>query len=94
MTAREILIDARDRIANGWCQRVSLCFRNGRSYYCASGAIQAGRDATLGQLQIAANALRAAINDASIVAWNDTTGRTRKEVLDAFDVAIVACPTE
>lgn len=96
MTTIEILKGARALIEKGWCQGRYATDTNGAPAsersdnavcFCISGALfrlGAGAGAP------ASYAVRAAIDYAYLVAWNDKRGRTKEQVLAAFDKAIAA----
>lgn len=98
MTVHEMLVQARALVAAGWWQRdpVPGC-------YCLATALMeiyesdpALRMKTLDQA-IAALVVATAVApgrgcESSLIAWNDAEGRTRADVLAAFDRAIEATP--
>jgi hypothetical protein len=59
------------------------------SCFCSLGAIWAVSFAHGGQLG-AITAVERAMNSGNLVGWNDAPGRTKEEVLSAFDRAIAA----
>lgn len=98
MTTKEILQKARALVEAGWMQGASFDAKSG--CYCASGAICAAanlseivficenRTCTEARSKFATSNKLAGIG---IVPWNDAPGRTKDEVLAAFDKAIEAC---
>jgi hypothetical protein len=93
VTPHEVLVKARNRLArrHGWHGRRVHLFGDAR---CAGLAIS---DAAGGYHGAALRAFYAATGEAgayagpiSIYRWNDAPGRTKKEVLAAFDRAIAA----
>lgn len=92
MTALEILTAARAKVAQGWTQRRYSTVIGGKRCFCAVGAlIEVAPDygaiehrGAVDLLTVAATGF--AMNSA--VHWNDAPGRTRAEVLAAFDKAI------
>ncbi len=90
MTVREVLINARAKVAAGWCQgfdQVGDC-------YCAYGALDKSCPETPEGdvlMQDVCCSLRRANNLQSIFGFNDTPGRTQAEVLALFDRAIEEC---
>lgn len=88
MTTKEILIEAREKVDQGWCQ---ASYQSGRSY-CMAGAIKAvGFGRPWREIEAALDILSASIMDDSVIAWNDRIGRTKTEVLAAFGKAIENC---
>ena len=101
MTAQLItdLRDARALVAKGWCRYHFATDRRGKSVSALSG--KARRVCMLGGVAIVTQsfddanprnkalwqALCRAIGVTSIVQWQDTAGRTKREVLAAFDRA-------
>jgi len=98
-TVREVLIAARWILEhNGWT-RGNMCERNGvqsdvfsartGDCFCAMGAIWATEsNEDLRQRSLVALRVFAAVS--SIPYWNDAPGRTKADVLAAFDRAIEA----
>jgi hypothetical protein len=95
-----ILQHARDLLAAGWCQgksaigshagRVSPLDSEACSF-CVSGAFDRSwidLGLTLANDIAARRAFQAVIGWSSIINWNDTPGRTKADVLDAFTRAI------
>jgi hypothetical protein len=100
-TVREVLIAARwiqERL--GWCQKSGYLF-DGRyradrahscsppTHCCAWGAIELVQAKRL-LLSAAADEMKEAVRSGDLPEWNDTPGRTKAEVLAAFDRAIKA----
>lgn len=90
MTTVEVLRGARALLAvHGWCQEE---FLNAAGCYCAAGALNDAAGSTAqwsnGDSRDARDALKAALGEFSVLAWNDVPGRTVDEVLAAFDRAI------
>jgi hypothetical protein len=96
-TIKEVLIEARKKVEQGWTQGVYARLANGTpasltesdaTCWCTSGAIYA----SLMPQTFAFEARRVFIdaNDLAvgIAEWNDAPGRTQAEVLAAFDKAI------
>lgn len=87
MTTREILLGAAEYIATkGWTQGV---YMNGHSCCCVIGAcktvakveaseIERGHVGRLLELQLGVPH----DNASGVIAWNDTEGRTKQEVID------------
>mgnify|MGYP006288290745 CR=1 FL=1 len=100
MTTLEILKDARELVAQGWCQCAHARSETGRALdiwtkpsgcaYCAEGALIMASCATEDQEEItdAWNVLREVVGTKSLYLWNDAPGRTKAEILAAFDEAI------
>lgn len=104
MTPQEVLIEARRLIAEkGWTQEVysrDVCGRSSLTEefdgnpvcFCADGAIR--RATHMHQARIEARAVLGKVVGARGVSgfevwrWNDEPGRTKEEVLAAFDRAI------
>jgi hypothetical protein len=96
-TPKQALIDARALIEKGWTQ--GRYFDDAKNAFCASGAIgeasgawndDGGNNRThIGTepWQIFSDVVKGPEN-LSIPIWNDTPGRTKEEVLAAFDTAI------
>lgn len=87
----DLLRDARDLIGeHGWVQYKNGSLGDG---FCTIGALLMARsnrgwaDSRDGGLTEAAKLL-SRIVDRPIMVWNDTDGRTEKEVLEVFDSAI------
>lgn len=102
MTTQEVLKEARRLLAEvGWCQYYS-CERDETgtiTAYCSIGAVYAaaGTDFS-GPFRDAKRLLERQIPYAArwcgVAGWNDTKGRTKREVLALFDRALAALPTE
>ena len=100
MTTAEVLRAARAKIEQGWCQGESA--RGSRGTYIDPAASEAQEWCPLGALDYvcyrnaysyydgARTALAKAMRSASVSDWNDMLGRTKEEVLAAFDRAIAA----
>lgn len=117
MNAVDILVAARDIIANGRWKQGSFCGYTLREdgevdwekgpCYCAVGALNEAAEKPVGVAPTAtsspkyphgraafflANAITGRSGDvADVIAFNDRPGRTREEVVKAFDVAISNC---
>lgn len=82
MSAADKLREARKLIKRGWCQNHYA--KNGKC--CIRGALDVvgggGNGTTLAKL------MGEAIGDHQLCMWNDAAGRTKAEVLAAFDRAI------
>jgi hypothetical protein len=95
MTTHEALVEARNLIErDGWCQWAAA---DGRGAHCMGGALgrvtQGDPNCTFTETELAAfRALGEATGtkDYGIPGWNDKPGRTKEEVLAAFDRAIQA----
>ena len=97
MTTKELLIAARAKIAQGWCQGMDAADAQGNPVdwssrkarqWCISGAMANACD---GFHEGARAALLSAAKARSLVRWNDAQGRTQAQVLKLFDKAIKAC---
>jgi hypothetical protein len=88
LTPINVLRRARDLVEAGWTQGVSMRHVNGEPHYCVGGAI----DQASGFLQLpycASVGVFASANGLQCVRfWNDQEGRTKDQVLRAFDKAI------
>lgn len=83
MTVHETLCKARNLIdRHGWCQH---SFARG-GMYCTLGAIKAVAKLDYQCREVLLSVLKVE----SVANWNDAPGRTKQEVLDAFDRAIAA----
>lgn len=83
LTLVKILQKGKERLEKGWCQgRVKI----GNSY-CLMGATWEGVDIGMGYWKIDTY-LSQATGSAGVTMWNDTKGRTQKEVVAAMDKAI------
>jgi hypothetical protein len=98
-TVLQILTKARDLIEKkGWTQNSNARNKNGKEVlehnrnavcFCASGAIwRAGGRCWNQEIDDAEEILISCIRNQEIVEWNDQEGRTKKQVLAAFDRAI------
>jgi hypothetical protein len=99
MNATDVLIAAKEKVAQGWCQGSfgqiaagnPLSLKHARAF-CADGAIYAVLGNKAGQsVYFTVRDLfeRCVVpSRSSIWEWNDTPGRTQAEVLAAFDKAI------
>lgn len=99
LTVREVLVGARERIAQGWCQDVSAVDFSGEGCcsgspdahaWCLNGAIVAA-DATEA-VDLACFAAMGFRNRGEAVGWNDEPERTQAEVLARIDVALATLP--
>jgi hypothetical protein len=88
----EVLKAARERILQGWCPDAGSDDHGG---VCALIAITRSADWThndflCGMADETMGYMRRSISrtDGDIIAWNDTKGRTKEEVVAAFDRAI------
>ncbi len=89
---RDILVTARAKVAHGWCQGQRWKTVDGRTCFCALGAIEQALSQQGGPWELkypVVQALRDQIVG-GVVDWNDETGRTQAEVLSVFDRAIEA----
>ncbi len=92
----ETLDKARALIEKGWTQGASARGKSKRQVelnspsavcFCASGAINRAAPRFGGVYAAASEALKRAIGQRFIVAWNDAEGRTQAEVIQAFKEA-------
>jgi hypothetical protein len=96
-----LLLDAQELIARGWCQDVAAVSRNGRAVeptsihargWSALGALTAAYrsyPAHDGEARLAfAVARRALARGRALDTWNDEPGRTREQVVAAFQAAV------
>lgn len=94
MNTHEILVAARNNLdRRAWVPYAAA----GPRHFCAMGTIsyvvtgKTNFDADSSDEGLGAReALRHAAGSGSIASWNDARGRTKQEVLDAFDRAISA----
>lgn len=99
-TAVDILLEARDLVGQGWCQRAgavnvagaqTFTLADDAVRFCIVGAIDRanGRDRAGDNWSSAIHFIECAIgNDSmSIALWNDADGRTQAEVYDMLDRA-------
>lgn len=91
----DVLRQARERVASGWCQRWLAVDSRGHPIhysdpnaceFCAMGAISVSGNKI--DSYFAFDLLRTAIGNESIATWNDDPFRTQRQVVDAFDKAI------
>jgi hypothetical protein len=98
--ATDALRNVRARIASGWSQeadarnaagqQVRLSDEEAVAWSLSAAFALAGKDGIpMNHLPGALRALRAVAGMNSLEAWNDEPGRTKQEVLDALDAAIV-----
>lgn len=96
MSALQVLEGARRRLETGWVQGFFAADENGDGVdvnsplacrWCSGGAIRVESDED-GVYYAARCLLTTAIESISIADWNDEPGRTKEEVLEAFDKAI------
>src|SRR5215472_16812630 len=101
-STKEVLVAAKWMLENvGWTQRKFARNKMGNSCalddyeqvacYCAAGAIFAVKSESEIFINQARIALRGAMDAGSLVTWNDEPGRTREQVLEAFQKAIDSC---
>lgn len=97
LTPTQILIDSRKVVEAGWCIRASARTAKGipcewdeakAASWCSTGAMLHVVSMFAPAHFHALNFLREAVGQHAIVAWNDAPGRTKEEVLAAFDTAI------
>lgn len=101
MSTKEYLTKASNLLnEKGWTQGAMAKDINGQSVYsespyavcyCAAGAIFATVPPNKSRSELV-NLVRDAVNARSLVEWNDLPGRTKEEVLAAFDKAITSLP--
>jgi len=92
-----ILINARNRLEKGWCQgHFELVSEDGNSVeYCIYGAVNSAssimdtNDQAIDIANKAVKTIQFILNEEEIDKWNDTPGRTKEEVLEMMDKAIV-----
>lgn len=93
-TADQILTEARELIRAGWTQGDYTSIEDGKVCYCAVGAVRKAAGLLGGGELFDNPSYDGAINrlhrvvGGSIPYWNDVYGRTREEVVEAFDRAI------
>lgn len=82
----KLLIEGRERIEQGWCQHKT----RERGAVCVIGALHDGRSGVDEPYYAAMRRLGRAVGLAwsLLPLWNDAPGRTKDEVLAAFDKAI------
>lgn len=101
MTVLEVLKAARERVARGWTQHAHARLSTGQptrsndsaaASWCAVGALGDGHDDSIETCATCAAETRLVIAAGAerfgLVGWNDASGRTQEEVLQAFDKAI------
>lgn len=86
-TTKQVLIDARALVKKGWIQGAWRSKDN--SCHCAAGAIRA--QSISGDKAFRALNCLQKVTGGDVVMWNDTKGRTKREVLKAFTTAIASC---
>lgn len=91
MNTLELLITARERVANAWIQGVGWDKDSGSM--CAAYAIKFNRPNDCNPAG-AYSYLRRVIGTDLMLDWNDKPGRTQQEVVAAFDKAIDLCRKE
>lgn len=101
MTPREILLRARARVERGWTQEAFARKASGVSTHpahedacswCLEGAtFQLTR---IDHLAAARDALRDVVGTTDLALWNDTSERTKEEVLVAIDAALAKFPED
>ena len=94
------LAEAKQLVEDGWCQNLFVTYKSEERFnYCAIGAMHSTSSPLsifiFGKMVdtfIAANGLPSSDDlmgkTTNITSWNDTKGRTKEEVLAAFDKAI------
>lgn len=95
MNVLQAFVRARKLIARGWCQGMLACDEYGyvpvhddrATAFCAAGALDRTTE-SVALLEVCLRALGRAADVVSVTAWNDAGGRTKKQVLAAFDKAI------
>ena len=97
-TTLDILVAARAKIAQGWCQGAYAKDAKGEATeslspdaerWCSAGAITASTGANdFFAREAARDAFVKAIDAGNLALWNDAPGRTQAEVLAVFDEAI------
>ncbi len=93
-TVKELLIEGRARIEQGWCQGQSMV-RGAPPSFCMLGAIDSTRidyvpaciEARLLLTRVVLQ--KHGIND--VIRFNDMLGRTQADVLEVYDMAIGEC---
>lgn len=95
-TATTVLARAYELLEQGWCQHRYRVILEGYTSYCLSGAIYAAGNSDSEECITVTDEIRTAVDQivrtlgtSFIATWNDTPGRTQKEVLalvkDAID---------
>ena len=84
MTRREILIEAKELVENGWIQHR---LTDGQGNYCAAGAIEHSACYT-SQSTLEIIDFMCDLVGGPLSAYNDAPGRTKDEILALFDRAI------
>lgn len=89
MTIATVLEKSRKLILEGWCQGDLSRYKYGETQYCSIGAVNdtASMDRSKGEWAGAIYYLSISMGN-SITGFNDSPGRTKEEVLAAFDKAI------
>ena len=87
----QALIKARDLLEGGWCQRHGCkTDQDGNMSYCIEGSIVFSTDYNDDEiLKIVEGVIRDNTTSRYIRIWNDDPERTKEEVLDMMDKAIV-----
>lgn len=98
MKASEVLRKAKGVLEDrGWCQKAFSAADGGDCPVCAWGAINVARagapDAWMGSAS-ARLFFEDAVDGEGIASWNDHRGRSRGEVIAAFDRAIALAEAE
>lgn len=92
MTTKEVLRKARALVKEGWCQQDLLRQEYGKTLYCALGALDTATGGPSDNTPAYKRMLRVTrAVDGQLSEWNDAKGRTKAQVLAAFDRAIKAC---
>lgn len=98
----KLLRKAKARIRRGWCQLADARDKDGvwtwptrptARAWCAYGALIQAYPADADSENAAFNLMCRAIRTRSITRWNDKKGRTKTQVLAAFDRAILLAQT-
>jgi hypothetical protein len=96
MSVVEVLKRAKERIERGWCRGQFAVNAHNEPVselsqeacrWCTSGAFYAVCN-DMDERNMARDVFRKVIDDENITRWNDSPGRTKREVLAAFDKAI------
>lgn len=86
MTTVGTLRRARALILEGWCRGVSHRYRGGRTQFCAWGALlEVGGGPSAGAAEWL---LEKTLGGRSLIAWNDSPHRRKRQVVALFDRAI------
>jgi hypothetical protein len=95
ITVKQVLQDALALIKIGWTRGREKRRRGDRVSYCITGAVKAATPN--GELRSGANARLRVVTSLStyeaLFEWNDKPGRTKAEVVAAFERAIEAART-